>query len=503
MNIALISLYGIENTGVRSISSVLKQNGFNVYIIFFKRWFNNDISLPAEKEKNVLTSLLRDLKIDAVGLSFTSPFLKIAGEISSKIKDELGIKIIFGGVHATVLPAQCLEYCDFVIRGEGEPAMLDLLNALKNDSPYRGINNICYKIESNVISEKMRPLIQDLDSLPFCDYGGENKFFVEKKLENTDPLVNVRKLRIFASRGCPFNCSYCYNSILRNLYPGENYHRIRSVERVIAEIESALVIFKKIKRIVFDDDTFVFPRKWIDEFCDKYKNRIGLPFDILFNAEVLEEDILEKLKWAGLDRLQVGIQTGSAQEAKSIYNRILGAEKIRQFAFAADRLKLDVVYDVILDNPVTSFDAKKELIYFLLSLPRPFDLFLYSLTIFPGTELCNIFLSKGIIKPKDVEGEADKSFRQFRLSFSYPRSKQEQFIAAVISLTSKSFLPRFFIKQLADSRFLLKHPLPVKYFAQICNIVKLFFIMVKIMRQGELNFWKFKEYGLPKRYLIQ
>ena len=67
MNVALLSLYGIENTGIRSISSVLKQNGHRVYLIFFKRWLNNDIKLPEFKEKQLLVTLLKDLKIEVVG----------------------------------------------------------------------------------------------------------------------------------------------------------------------------------------------------------------------------------------------------------------------------------------------------------------------------------------------------------------------------------------------------------------------------------------------------
>jgi len=178
-------------------------------------------------------------------------------------------------------------------------------------------------------------------------------------------------------------------------------------------------------------------------------------------------------------------------------------EKIRQFAYVSKSLKLDVVYDVILDNPLANFEDKEALIHFLLTLPRPFNLFLYSLTIFPGTELCDMLLKKGLIKPEDVEGNSTKSFHQFRLSLSYPREKEELFVACIVSLTSKSFLPKSFIAVLKESYFLRKHPLPLKWLAQICNLVKLLHILIKMFIQGELSIWKFKEYGLPKRFLIQ
>ena len=199
----------------------------------------------------------------------------------------------------------------------------------------------------------------------------------------------------------------------------------------------------------------------------------------------------------------MGIQTGSKRESEEVYNRKLPLEKIRLFARAAKKLRLDVVYDVILDNPLADFQDKSKLIDFLLTLPRPFSLFLYSLTIFPGTELSEVLLRKGLIKPQNVEGEANKSFYQFRLSFSYPREKEELFIVCIVSLTSKSFLPKSLISILAKSHFLKKHPLPLKWFAQICNQVKLLGVLLKMLREGTLNIWKFKEYGLPRRFLIQ
>ncbi len=502
-NIALISLYGVENNGIRSISSVLKKEGFNTYLIFFKRWLNNDIHLPTEKEKKILISLLKELKIEIVGISFTSPFFKISKDITRYIKTALSVKVIWGGIHATVEPERCLESCDIICRGEGEYAMLDFAKAYANGSTLEGIRNICYRKKGEIIFGEMRPLIQDLDSLPYRDYGGDNKFFIETGLQNMDPLVNTRELRIFASRGCPFNCSYCYNSIFRKLYSNQKYYRIKSVESVMSEIEHALSKFNKIRKIKFDDDTFVFPKGWIKEFCKKYKNRIDLPFEILYNAECLDKGVLKELKAIGLRGIQVGIQTGSKRESEEIYNRSLPVEKIRQFAYVSKDLKLDTVYDVILDNPLASLEDKEALISFLLSLPRPFNLFLYSLTIFPGTELCEIMLKKGLIASEEVEGESNKSFYQFRLSFSYPRSREELFFVCIVSLTSKSFVPKHFIALLKKSYFLRRHPLLLKWFAQFCNLVKLTYILIKMFTQGHLNIWKFKEYGSPKRFLIQ
>jgi anaerobic magnesium-protoporphyrin IX monomethyl ester cyclase len=503
-SIALISLYGVENTGVRAISSVLQADGFDTSIIFFKRWGNNDVRLPTEKEIEVLISLLKELRANIIGISFTSPFLNIAAKLTNRLKDRLGVTVVWGGHHATVRPQECLRSCDIVCRGEGEYPMRDIARAYASCASLENIKNLCYRQQEKIIIEELRPLIKDLDSLPHYDCAGENKFFIEGgKVSNADPLIHARELRVFASRGCPFACSYCYSSIYRQLYASERYHRIKSVENVISEIEFALGRFKKIRKIKFDDDTFIFPKDWIGEFCRKYRSRIGLPFEILFNTELLDKQALADLKTAGLRRVQVGIQTGSEKESLESYNRDLPSVNIKQFARISRALRLEVVYDIMLDNPMASSEDRGLLIDFLLSLPRPFDVFIYSLTVFPGTRLCELLLEKGLIRPADIEGASCKSFYQFRLNFSYPRPKDELFTACIVSLTSKAFIPKTIITAFRRSRFLKAHPLPLRRFAELCNMVKLAHILLKMCMQGEISAWKIKEYGSIRRVLIQ
>ncbi len=501
--VALVSLYGVENNGVRSISSVLQRDGVLTSLIFLKRWVNNDIRPPSGKELDVLVSVLKELNVDMVGLSFTSPFLGIAKQVTRKIKEELPVAVVWGGIHASAFPAACLEACDVVCRGEGEYAMRDLARARAAGAPLAGIDNICYKENGRVCLQPLRPLIQDLDALPPQDYGGENKFYIDGRLRWGDPLVRAAELRIFASRGCPFTCSYCYNSILRSFYPGQRYHRIRKVDTVLAEIASALSRLKKIRKIKFEDDTFIFPKEWIKEFCEKYPVSVGLPFEVLFNAECPSKDLFAGLKAAGLSRVQVGIQTASSDKATEVYDRPLHLDRIHALAEELRGLRVEVVYDVILDNPLVSYADNEKLAEFLLTLPRPFHLFLYSLTVFPGTALCTALLEKGLITPDQVEGRAAKSFRQFRLSFGYPRPREELFIACIISLASKSFLPRLLIRRLLRSRFLKRHPLALRVFAEACNYLKLAGILVRMLWRREAGLWKLDEYASPRRYLIQ
>ncbi len=503
VKIALISLYGVENTGIRSIASELRQNGFTVSEIFFKRWSNNDIQIPSRQEADSLIRVLKSLDISLVGLSFTSPFLNIAQQLSRKIKSEVSALLVCGGNHATVDPKSCLEFCDLVCRGEGEETMIEIARAVSQGNDLKGIRNTCWSQSGKTIREPLRPLIRDLDKLSPLVYGGANKFFIEKKVSRLDPLILSRELRVFASRGCPFSCSYCYNSMLRRLYQNENYHRIRSVESVIQEIEQSLKVLTRVRKIKFDDDTFVFPRYWIEEFCEQYRKRIGLPFDILYRADCLDPPTLRRLRQAGLSGIQVGIQSASEQESEQVFERKLVPEKLFEFAGLARALRLNVTYDLIFDNPLSGTTEKERLLWLMLKLPRPFNIFMYSLTVFPGTRLQEILLEKKLISAEQVEGRAQKSFEQFRLSFSYPRSKEELFHICLVSLTSKSFVPHGLIRRLSRSGFLRQRPTGLRWMAEACNLIKLLQVGLRMIWRGELSFWKLKEYGSGKRYLIQ
>ena len=113
--------------------------------------------------------------------------------------------------------------------------------------------------------------------------------------------------------------------------------------------------------------------------------------------------MLRKLKKAGLVRVQTGIESGSSKESKELHNRSPGNTAILKFAEANKEMKLSVVYDVIIDNPHATEEMKMETAEFLLELPRPYDIYFYSLNYFPGTALTKKALEDGSLQPHEVE----------------------------------------------------------------------------------------------------
>ncbi len=125
--------------------------------------------------------------------------------------------------------------------------------------------------------------------------------------------------------------------------------------------------------------------------------------------------------------------------------------------------------DLIFDNPFENEDDKKEAVKFLLELKRPFDFHLLSLLYFPKTRLTEMALKEKIISENDVEGKSEKSLCQLVVSSDYTRSKPELFWISIISLTGKSFVPKFLIHQLSKSKKLKNNPGPLLLLANLVN----------------------------------
>lgn len=505
-HIALVGLYGIENTGIRYLSAHLKRAGFAVSTIFFREWRNNDNHPPTPGETELLISLLEEIKPDLIGLSFISSFLCVARDITKSIKKKTHIPVLWGGIHATTAPEECLEYADYVCIGEGEGPLLDLAKSLAAGENGGNIENIWTKTPQGINRTSCRMLIEDMDSLPYPDYSNENKYLIDSnRIIKGEQALQGAEYRIYTSRGCPYHCSYCYNSILRRVYKGKGrYYRHRSPEHVIGELEMAKKMMPGLRRIKFDDDTaFAFGKDWVEKFSVLYREKIGIPFECLIHPQLIREDFLLKLKEAGLIKVQIGIESASDSEMSEVFKRAPGNKKILQFAEMNKKLKLEVVYDIIIDNPLATDADRKALFDFLLELPGPYKLYLYSLVNFPGTELTTEMLEKGIITENDVEGKNTKSWKQFRVSLDYPRSKNEIYWLSLILLVSKDFLPRNFVKKLAEIGSFKTNPGPLFFFAKLCNMIKMAQIGFEMLFNGELTTFKLRQYGNIKKLISQ
>ncbi len=177
---------------------------------------------------------------------------------------------------------------------------------------------------------------------------------------------------------------------------------------------------------------------------------------------------------------------------------------IKGFAEANRELGLDVVYDVIIDNPHATEEMKMETARFLVDLPRPYSIYFYSLNYFPGTALTKKGIADGSLHPDEVEGRNTKAWKQFRVSMDWPRSDEDKFYLAIYCLASKGFVPRSLIENLLENREYWKQNVePVFYLAWAANYARMFKVALKYWQRGELTWFKVRQYGDLRKLISQ
>ena len=489
----LLALYDPDAIGIRTLASMAKDSlGHPVNQIFFKNLFPANFPYT-NNEFELLIRLIKDLNTDLLGISIRSSSLKTGMEIVSRLRQETkDIKIIIGGTHAILSPEECISLADMVCLGEGEYPFLDLLRRFSDDlSAVKDVPGLWVKSGGHIYKNRMNELI-DIDKLPAIDYSDSNKWYIENDLVlSGDPLSGNSVGEIFSSRGCPYKCTYCTNNILKSIMNDKQLVRLKSVDNVISDIMNVKGYFKNLKKIVFADEVFAFNKKWTEEFCFKYKDKINLPFAALFYPNMVTEDAVRMLKDAGLTHGRVGLQAGSERIRRDLYKRNHSNEKTVELTNIFHRARIRLTFDIIVNNPYETEADLRETLKFYLQIPKPFELNMHSLVYFPKTELTNMALKDGIIRKEHVEGQADEALRlnhvllkNKKMIYGY---KNNLFWNCLFSSTSKPFIPAWLINGLSKNGFLRKNPEYLLYFAKIANIINIAFIGFGLLKDREIG----------------
>lgn len=409
MKITLISPYSdLQAFGIRTMSACLKQEGHDVHLLFLPKHFTERYE---NKTLNEIVKLSKESNL--IGISLMTNFFDNAVQLTQKLKENYDIPILWGGVHPTIRPEECLNYADMVCIGEGEETIVELSNKMEDGQEYYDIRGIWFKDKEKIITSPIRPLIQSLDHIPFPDYDYRTHYILRNGcIQKMDIKLLNRHLggiyMTMPTRGCPFRCAYCCNNTIHKMYPNQKPLRKRSINNIIKELIKAKKLLPFIDCIKFDDDAFFsLSINEIKEFCEKYKKNVSIPLIISgATPSTLNREKLSLLVNAGLNSIRMGIQTGS-ERTKKLYNRrhtnhqVERAVKIiNEFK---DRIKTPQ-YDIILDNPWETDEDLIETLMFLSKLPTPYRLSIFSLNFYPETELYIKAKMDGIITDdlKDV-----------------------------------------------------------------------------------------------------
>ena len=416
MKIVLISPYGDTVAfGVRSLSASLKQAGHDVHVVFLPLDMRH-VDYDSPYSDHVLSELA-DLCHDAglIGISLMSNFFDMARQISESLCTKVSAPIVWGGIHPTICPEECLEYADIVCLGEAEEALVDLVSRLDSGEDYTGTKSFWFRDGSGgVIRNDVRPLLQDLDALPFADIGPSGHYVLDgdsiKPMDLRLLEINMRRdalipnavaYQTMTSRGCPHDCTYCCNHFLRRLYADSGkYVRRRSNDSIFKELAAVQETLGFINYIWFCDDCFLATSDdRIRTFSQRYKKEVGLPFACLVSPYTVSEPKVAALIDAGLSDMQMGIQASSDRMLK-MYQRDKINAKVKQAANILNKFRDHMPppkYDFILDNPYETTEDFIVTFRLLLDLPRPYRLNLFSMLLYPGMKLYDDAERDGIV----------------------------------------------------------------------------------------------------------
>ncbi len=241
------------------------------------------------------------------------PALKIAG-IAKEVDPD--IKVVFGGCHPTVLAERVLvnKSVDFAIRGEGEHTLAQLVSAIEGNEPFNNIEGLSHKADSRIYHNPKRELIPDLNQLPFP---------ARSLLRDAEGYDAEDMGLMMGSRGCPFQCTYCAS---QNMW-GRRV-RYRSVQNIIDEILKIKEQFGT-TQFSFEDDSFTANPKLIGEFCEQLiSRRLRIGWSAITRINLLNDELISRMKRAGCNHIRVGIESGSDKVLKAT-NKGLTVEQMR------------------------------------------------------------------------------------------------------------------------------------------------------------------------------
>ena len=303
---------GTYHEGIASISAMLKKYGYEVRLLHII----GDIEVS-----NVVNQYFESYAdFEVVACTLTELSLDFYHQFLTLVKEKKDIYAVCGGPVATLCPETVMEYgCyDALCRGDGELPMLELCNKLSGSERPADIGGLWFYCNGEIIQNNNFQALFEISEYPV----GDREIFDLEKLysyKNGD-------LPVMASRGCPYNCSFCSNHALKKCFPDKKkYLRYKSIDCLIDEIKDQIEYSRnqgiEIKTIRFYDDLLIFNKEWFFEFAAQFKEKIGMPYCCNCRFELLNDEILQCLKDSGCIAINLGLETGSEQLRREVLNR--------------------------------------------------------------------------------------------------------------------------------------------------------------------------------------
>ncbi len=353
---------------------------------------------------------------DVVGFSSMTGYADLTRRIAARLRElDPRAYVVWGGIHPIIHPQDAITAdVDAICVGEGEFAFETLLRHLEAGTDPTTTKNFWFRprggdAATDVTTNHFLPLMSsaEMEELPFAAYGVDGEYvyragegFVPMGLD--DYLANDGlSYTALWSIGCPFHCTYCGNTAF--IANDRMYKKIRhpSARYIVDEIKSVRERFPHLSQVSFLDDSFMaIPYAEIEEFAELWRAELGIPFAVYgVIPNYVKKDKIDVLSWAGMNRVRMGIQSGS-KRILDFYQRPSPPEKILAagtvLASYSPKHHIPPAYDVIMDNPIETRQDVVDTLQLMYDMPRPYTLLIYSLKVIPNTDLARSMEEEGI-----------------------------------------------------------------------------------------------------------
>ncbi|MBF0465660.1 MAG: radical SAM protein [Nitrospirae bacterium] len=368
--------------GLSIMCAVAEQHGHEVEVLDM-----HNLKIPY----SVLENKLRNNEYQVCimgGFSLQVSEMKVVTQIIQKIQPNC--KVIVGGVGVASMPEIIINYTrvDAVSVGEAELTFPPLLQAIADGKPYYDIAGFSYRVNNSLIHQPRGPIPQNLDEIPWPAYHLFDIDYISLRSYNGIP--NGRSIHLMTSRGCPFRCDFCINSILNNSALSREIHgdkagpskaqRFRSIPSLITEIQHIQSTYG-INDFHFTDEEFITHRKRLQEVCDAFES-LGITWSTSGRADWATDDKLAAMKRSGCHYILFGVETGS-QKMMDMMDKKAKKEAVVAGIQSARKVGLSFILNFMIGYPGETKETIEETIAFckenrLLYAPSFVTLFPYS-----------------------------------------------------------------------------------------------------------------------------
>ena len=396
--------------GLAYLGAVSEERGDEVYI------FDADI------EKQPLGDFIQEYRPNLVGITANTPQVKQAWRHAAEIKKVFDVPIVIGGPHPSVV-SEDLDYesldsgnIDIVVRGEGEETWIEISNKVEDflkhhptfstaelmdqaKGVWDEVLGISYKTTDGEYHRNPdRPAINDLDSLPWPAYHLFKMEGYTNLQPATDAVDGSKSFSILTSRGCPYRCTFCSQSIMPVKW------RSRTPENVIAEWEHLVRDLDAQEIGVLDDSANIRKKRLYriaELLIEKELNHVPWIFVNGIRANLVDYDLMRLLKEAGLKRTAFGVETGNPEILKTIDKRI-DLDTIREAFRITKEVGIETIAFMIIGLPGDTRETMQDTINFAIELD-PLIANFSMMTPYPGTKVWEQVKRNGRLLIQDWE----------------------------------------------------------------------------------------------------